>query len=70
LVFRLADSDFDGLADRCERALGDTNLDGTVDGIDLAGILAAWATSLESQDCNRDGIIDGVDVTIVLANWG
>jgi len=70
LEFRLSDDDFDGLADRCERAAGDTNLDGFVDGIDLAGVLAAWASAAESQDCNRDGTVDGTDLTVVLANWG
>ncbi|MFM7480523.1 MAG: reprolysin-like metallopeptidase [Planctomycetota bacterium] len=69
LSFRFSDADSDGLADRCERAAGDTNLDGAVDGIDLAGVLAAWATSSEAQDCNRDGIVDGTDIAVVLANW-
>jgi len=69
LAFRFSDADADGLADRCERALGDTNLDGAVDGIDLASVLAAWATSSEAQDCNRDGIVDGTDLAVVLANW-
>jgi len=69
LIFRLSDADSDGFADRCERAAGDTNLDGRVDGIDLARVLASWASSSEEQDCNRDGIVDGFDIAVVLANW-
>lgn len=69
LSFRFSDEDSDTLADRCERAAGDTNLDGVVDGLDLANVLAAWGTSSESQDCNRDGIVDGTDLALVLANW-
>lgn len=69
LSFRFSDEDLDNLADRCERAAGDTNLDGVVDGLDLANVLAAWGTSSESQDCNRDGIVDGTDLALVLANW-
>ncbi len=38
----LEDSDNDGLLDSCERAVGDVNLDGAVDGADLGILLGSW----------------------------
>jgi hypothetical protein len=46
----------------------DINGDGTVDGSDLAALLAGWATS--SPDLNGDGIVDGADLAILLGAWG
>ncbi|MCH2144871.1 MAG: hypothetical protein MK082_06960 [Phycisphaerales bacterium] len=48
---------------------GDTNYDGTVDGSDLAMILAAWGTEDPHADLNADRIVDGSDLATVLANW-
>ena len=48
---------------------GDMNLDGEVDGGDLALILAAWGGNDEMADLNGDGIVNGADMALVLANW-
>lgn len=47
----------------------DFNADGTVDGEDLAFILAAWGTSDAQADLNGDGTVDGMDLAAVLAAW-
>ncbi|MSR44720.1 MAG: hypothetical protein EXS15_05090 [Phycisphaerales bacterium] len=48
---------------------GDLNLDGVVDGIDLAQVLSGWGGST-GGDANGDGVVDGVDLAFVLSNWG
>ena len=51
----------------------DINLDGTVDGIDLAAMLAAWGpcvTASCSGDINGDDSVDGTDLPSLLAAWG
>lgn len=48
---------------------GDVNLDGQVDGADLALILAAWGSKGQIEDLNGDGIVNGADMAFVLANW-
>ena len=51
----------------------DLNLDGTVDGLDLATLLAAWGpcvTASCAADFNADDAIDGTDLTVLLAAWG
>jgi len=49
---------------------GDADGNGTVDGVDLAAVLAAWDTNDASTDFSGDGTVNGADVTILLANWG
>ena len=49
---------------------GDVNGDETVDGQDLAAILAAWGQDVPDVDQNADGTIDGQDLAAVLAAWG
>ena len=74
----LADANANNIPDCCESGPscdcpGDTNSDGSVDGIDLATILTRWAQSaakFPNADCNRDGVIDGSDLAIVLGAWG
>ncbi|MFM1804427.1 MAG: Leukotoxin [Planctomycetota bacterium] len=74
----LADADGNNIPDCCESPSpcgceGDTNLDGAVDGIDLATVLTRWGQSgakFPDADCNRDGSIDGSDLAIVLGGWG
>jgi len=74
----LTDANANNIPDCCENAtpcgcVGDTNLDGSVDGIDLATILTRWARSaakFPNADCNRDGVIDGADLALVLGSWG
>ena len=50
--------------------IGDINGDGTVNGADLATLLAQWLTDSPESDLNGDGIVNGADLTILLANWG
>ena len=74
----LNDANANNIPDCCENGTpcgcaGDTNLDGTGDGIDLATVLTRWAQSaakFPNADCNRDGVIDGSDLAIVLGSWG
>lgn len=51
----------------------DLNLDGRVDGADLALLLAAWGLqggTNGSGDLNGDGIVDGADLGLLLSDWG
>lgn len=48
----------------------DINGDGSVNGIDLSALLAAWATSTAIADLNADGTVNGIDLTALLAAWG
>ncbi|MFZ9882181.1 MAG: dockerin type I domain-containing protein, partial [Phycisphaerales bacterium] len=74
----LEDSNANNIPDCCEQGTacfcpGDTNDDGTVDGIDLATILTRWGQSgskFPDADCNNDGVIDGSDLAVVLGSWG
>jgi hypothetical protein len=46
---------------------------GSVNGVDLAAVLATWGTSGTRQpgaDVNRDGIVNGADLAEVLSDWG
>lgn len=47
----------------------DVNNDGTVNGGDLASVLAQWGTSGDA-DVDGSGTVDGVDLAIVLGGWG
>ena len=53
---------------------GDITHNGTVDGVDLALILATWGTNGAQGglycDVNHDGIVNGSDLAIVLGAWG
>jgi hypothetical protein len=77
-VGELADANANNIPDCCESGTpcdcpGDTNSDGSVDGIDLATVLTRWAqpaAKFPNADCNRDGVIDGSDLAIVLGAWG
>ena len=53
-----------------EYRTGDLNLDGCIDGSDLATLLALWGFSNPPVgDLNGDGTIDGQDLATFLANW-
>jgi hypothetical protein len=45
---------------------------GSIDGIDLAAVLAAWGGGKSQYDCDidDDGIVGGSDLAAVLAGWG
>jgi hypothetical protein len=66
------DTSGNGILDSCQRAAGDFNLDGAIDGADLAAMLALWGTNgaPAAADLNGDGIVDGADLAILLGNWG
>ena len=71
IVGGAADTDLDGVIDSCERAIGDLNLDGFIDGIDLALILSMWGQGSSSiGDLDRNGFVGGGDLAFVLVNWG
>jgi subtilisin family serine protease len=51
----------------------DLNADGTVDGMDLAALLAAWGPCVTAScpgDINSDDAVDGTDLSALLAAWG
>ena len=56
-------------ADVIELCEGDLTENGTVDGEDLATVLAFWGSN-EGGDVNGDGSTDGQDLASVLGNWG
>jgi hypothetical protein len=50
---------------------GDLNLDGVIDGADLAQVLVLWGNPQPPlPDISGDGVFGGDDLAIVLANWG
>lgn len=53
------------------RLVGDLNLDGIVDGIDLSVLGAHWqsAGGPSDGDLNSDGWVDGIDLSLLGANW-
>ena len=69
IVGAAADTDLDGVIDSCERAFGDLNLDGLIDGLDLALVLSNWGGS-GIGDVNGSGTVDGVDLASLLSSWG
>jgi thermitase len=51
----------------------DLNGDGTVDGVDLSVMLAAWGPCVTAScagDINQDDTVDGTDLSALLAAWG
>lgn len=55
-----------GCASACP---ADINLDGVINGSDLAGVLSGWGSS-GSSDINHDGTTNGADLTTLLSGWG
>ena len=47
----------------------DINLDGIVNGTDLAAVLSGWGTG-GSSDINQDGTTNGADLATLLSGWG
>jgi formylglycine-generating enzyme required for sulfatase activity len=65
------DDDHDGRIDACEFARGDFNLDGVVNGADLAPLLSLWgAVNPPVGDLDGDNIVTAADLAILLGNWG
>ncbi|MSR29704.1 MAG: hypothetical protein EXS03_09070 [Phycisphaerales bacterium] len=50
-------------------AIADVNQNGTVNGEDLAAVLAAWGTTNADSDLNDDDIVNGADLGMLLAGW-
>lgn len=64
------DTNANGELDSCERAAGDLDLDGRVDGRDLGRLLAAWGRAVNAYaDLNTDGQVDGQDLAVILGFW-
>jgi hypothetical protein len=51
-------------------SLADLTGDGSVNGADLAILLAAWGASGSPADLNGDSAVDGADLAILLSVWG
>jgi hypothetical protein len=57
------------LASPCRHA-ADLDCSGTVDGADLASLLAAWGPGHGAADLNGNGVVDGQDLGSMIAAWG
>ena len=55
-----------GCASACP---ADINLDGVINGSDLAGVLSGWGSG-GASDINLDGTTNGADLTTLLSGWG
>jgi hypothetical protein len=47
----------------------DFDMDGDVDGPDLAFLLSSWGSSTSAADINGDGVVDGPDLAFLLSAW-
>jgi hypothetical protein len=58
--------------DRAARAFGDFDSSGSINGADLAALLAAWGpcTGPCEADLDTDGSVSGSDLAILLSRWG
>ncbi len=63
------DADSNGVADCLESCAGDLNLDGLVDGADLALLFQDWGGT-GSADLTKDGVVNGADLGNMLLLWG
>ncbi len=53
------------------QCIGDLNVDGVVNGADLAILLGAWGACTGCPaDLNTDGLVNGADLAILLGAWG
>jgi hypothetical protein len=67
----VSDINQDGRLDECQYAVGDLDLSGIVDGVDLGLMLVKWGQPNPGiRDCNGDNIFDGMDLGILLVHWG
>ena len=64
------DADGDGVPDICPPGgLGDINLDGFIDGVDLAFVLADWGLAKSPADLSGNGTVGAEDLAILLGAW-
>ena len=75
----LVDVNANNIPDCCEQSVscspcpGDIDESGTVNGVDLAAILAVWGSDggkYPRADTNNDGEVNGADLATVLSSWG
>ena len=75
----LVDANANNIPDCCEQGVscapcpGDVDESGTVNGVDLAAILAVWGSDggkYPRADINNDGEVNGADLATVLGSWG
>ncbi len=75
----LVDVNANNIPDCCEQSVscspcpGDIDESGTVNGVDLAAILAVWGSDggkYPRADTNNDGVVNGADLATVLGSWG
>ena len=75
----LVDANANNVPDCCEESTscstcpGDIDESGTVNGVDLAAILAVWGSDggkYPRADTNNDGEVNGADLATVLGSWG
>ena len=62
----------DAVPDECQ-CIADANLDGTVDGGDLAAVLDGWGLADAGKlagDIDDDSDVDATDLALLLARWG
>ena len=71
LVYALGSVKYTFSGYRSSGIAGDLNGNGTVNGVDLGILLAAWGSCSGccNPDLNHDSSVDGVDLGILLANW-
>ncbi len=51
---------------------GDVNLDGVVNGLDIANVASHWLNSgvgLQAGDANGDGVVNGLDISLIASHW-
>jgi hypothetical protein len=51
---------------------GDINLDGVVNGLDIAAVSSHWLLSGSAGingDANGDGVVNGLDIALIASNW-
>jgi hypothetical protein len=63
-----ADANANGVPDECE-IVGDMNVDGVVDAIDLALLLGRWGLA-GWGDLDDDGVVGTSDLAILLGAFG
>ena len=72
-VSRIVVGEFHGVGFIAPNCPADISGNGSVDGVDLAAILAAWGSAGNGKagtDIDGDGIVGGSDLAIVLGSWG
>jgi hypothetical protein len=48
---------------------GDVNMDGIVNGQDIAVVATNWLQNARYGDANGDGIVNGQDIAMIASNW-